>query len=292
MSEPLDRRRRILVNRSEVLTDAALREAAADLGLRVDAKTRLADAVDIDRSGLSDEAYRYALRAHLDWVVSDLATTRAEFAVEFDGPSHDTPAVRRRDAVKNEVCERLGLPVLRVGAAVLRPAAQRTVLGLLLEAWVGWRGFVAAQERGDLPYDEVFDAASFVSLDPDTGELLMPLDLTQPVRRRVVRMAAAGVLARPFVAHAYRGPRAETPDTAEAFAWAHTTDGRVVIGHARVREYSFPAVLSFDLADGLAHLDLGDHLARWREGDESIPVSEAEAHRQLPNLGIGWSGGA
>lgn len=47
----LDRRRRILVNDAEALTDAALREAATDLGLRVDAKVRLADAVDIDRSG-------------------------------------------------------------------------------------------------------------------------------------------------------------------------------------------------------------------------------------------------
>jgi hypothetical protein len=47
-------------------------------------------------------------------VVSDLATTRAEFAVEFDGASHDTPDARRRDATKNEVCDRLGLPILRV----------------------------------------------------------------------------------------------------------------------------------------------------------------------------------
>jgi ADP-ribose pyrophosphatase YjhB (NUDIX family) len=62
----MDRRRRILVNNAEALTDAALREAATDLGLRVDAKVRLADTVDIDRSGLSDDAYRYALRAHLD----------------------------------------------------------------------------------------------------------------------------------------------------------------------------------------------------------------------------------
>ena len=58
MSEPLDRHRRILVNRSEALTDGAPRDAASSLGLRVDAKVRIADAVDIERSGLSAEADR------------------------------------------------------------------------------------------------------------------------------------------------------------------------------------------------------------------------------------------
>jgi very-short-patch-repair endonuclease len=287
----VDRRRRILVNNAEALTDAALREAATDLGFRIDAKVRLADAVDIDRSGLSDDAYRYALRAHLDWVVSDLDTTRAEFAVEFDGASHDTPDARRRDATKNEVCDRLGLPILRVDAAVLRPAAQRTVLGVLLETWAAWRAFNQAQDTGTVPEDEPFNAYGFVNLDPDTGDIVQPLDFTAAVRKRIRRMAEAGVLTHRFVATAYRGGISGEP--AEGYAWVYTTDDRVVVGHARARDYSFPAVLPSDLADSLAHLDLGDRLARWREGDETIPLNRTDAEARLPRIGSGsdWSGG-
>ena len=290
---PIDRRRRILVNDAEALTDAALREAAAGLGLRVDAKIRLADAVDIDRSGLSDEAFRYALRAHLDWVVSGLATTRTEFGVEFDGPWHDTPEAQRKDAIKNEVCERLGLPILRVNAAVLRPTAQRTVLAMLVESWSVWQAFNAAQEAGTVAWDEPFDVLGFVDLDPDTGDLVVPLDLTAAVRRRIRRMAAAGVLASQHPTIAFTEARPDGQRGAVAFAWVRTSDGRVVIGHARVRDYSFPPVLPTDLADSLAHLALGDQLARWREGDETVPVSAGEAEAMLPKLGRdpGWYGG-
>lgn len=292
MSGPFDRRRRILVNRSEALTDAALRDAASGLGLRVDAKVRIADAVDIERSGLSAEAYRYALRAHLDWVVSNGATTQAEFGVEFDGPSHDAPTARRRDALKDEVCARLGLPLLRVGAAALRPTSRRTVLGVLLEAWEGWRGFVEAQEAGRIAPDEPFDARAFVELDPDTGEIVVPLDLTAPVRRRVARMAARGILAQGWVSTAFRGARGER-EWAEGYAWVPTADGREAIGHARVRGYSFRPVDPADLADSLAHLDLGDQLARWREGDDTIPVAASRAARLHPDISTdgGWSGG-
>lgn len=66
--------------------------------------------------------------------------------------------------------------------------------------------------------------------------------------------------------------------------------------HAWVHEYSLPAALPFDLAESLAVLDLGDRLDRWREGDETIPVSEAEAEALLPSLGgrsdWSFSGGA
>lgn len=278
----MDRRRRVLVNGDEVLTDAALREAATGLDLRIDAKVRVVDALDIDRSGLSDEQYRYALRAHFDWVVSDAATTRPEFAVEFDGPSHDSPDARRRDALKNAVCAKLGLPILRVGHAVLRPTAQHTVLGVLLECWTAWRGFIDAQERGELAYDEVYDPLAFIELDPDTDAIVQPYNIARRVQQRIARMARAGVLARRIPVVAFRSHWMGGPEGTESYAWVATTDRRIVIGHASVREYSFPGVEPIDLAEGLALLDLGDRLAAWREGDETIPVSAEVAERVLP----------
>ncbi len=116
----LDRRRRILVNGDEVRTERALREAVASVGYRLDAKVRVADALNIDHSGLSSAAYGYALRSHFDWVISDLGTTIPEFAVEFDGPSHDRQDVRTRDALKGRNLPAPQLPL----ASHRRPNAE------------------------------------------------------------------------------------------------------------------------------------------------------------------------
>ena len=117
----MDRRRRLLVNEGEIRTDEALREAAEGIGFRVHAKVRLADALAVDRSGLSTEAYSYALWSHFDWVVADEKSSRPEFAVEFDGESHVEAQARRRDALKDEICARLGLPLLRIDSEAYRP---------------------------------------------------------------------------------------------------------------------------------------------------------------------------
>lgn len=45
----------------------------------------LKDAVDLNNSGLSDERYSYAMRAHLDFVVTERPSSRILFAVEYDG---------------------------------------------------------------------------------------------------------------------------------------------------------------------------------------------------------------
>lgn len=106
----MDRRQPLLVNEGEFRTDEALREAAAEVGYGVHTKVRIADALAIDRSGLSGEAYGYALRAHFDWVVTDLETTKPEFAVEFDGDSHQDEKVRHRDGLKDAICDRRAHP--------------------------------------------------------------------------------------------------------------------------------------------------------------------------------------
>lgn len=145
----MDRRRSLLVNIGEAETDAVLRETADKLGSRVFVKPRLADVVDIDRSGLSNEEYAYALKAHLDFVLAGAPNGQAFFAVEFDEPYHDTdPAARRRDAMKNAICERLGLPLLRIDADYLRRIQDFRLLAWLVELWFLDDAFSAAQARG------------------------------------------------------------------------------------------------------------------------------------------------
>ncbi len=281
----MDRRRPLLVNEGEVRTDGALRDAAAALGYGVHAKVRVADALSIDRSGLTDEQYGYALRSHFDWLVTDTATVRAEFAVEFDGASHEDDKVLRRDALKNEICRALGLPLLRVSWFGLRPTIRDTVLWYLVESWALWRGWCEAQEKGQIPDDEIFEPWLF--LEPTDDHTLLFRDMAAPARGLVDRLWRTGAVTLPGPSYAYRSDPPGDPGHVAAYAWVPTADGHLVIGRARISAYSFPAVLDVDLADDLAHLDLAGRLSRWTEGDTSV----LEEPGTLPAFGYGWSGG-
>ncbi len=283
------RLRPLLVNAGEVRTDAARREAAAALGDRVRPKVRVADVLDIERSGLSNEAYSYALRSHFDWVVYDAETNLAEFAVEFDGASHDDPAARRRDATKNEVCAALGLPLLRIDRTAYRPTARRTVIGYLVESWAAYRGFCEGQKRGDIPADEIFMPWAVLDVGDD-GQVSFR-DISGYARRMVERLHVSGQVTEWGPTSACRGSSEGDREHAEGFAWVGTPNGQLVVGHARIRAFSFPAVGDSDLAEDLALLDLADRLSRLTEGDQGVLVEPKTAGLPALGPGSGWSWG-
>lgn len=59
----MNRRKRLLVNSYEGVVDAELRKVVERCGGRISMKTRIADALEIAKSGLSDLEYDYALVA-------------------------------------------------------------------------------------------------------------------------------------------------------------------------------------------------------------------------------------
>ena len=103
-----------LLNRSEEKAYRELQEIAAAYGYDVYIKMRLADILRIDRSGVTKELYSFALQSHFDFLVADEAY-HPLFAVEFDGPTHATLKQAARDTKKDMLCERFGLPLLRIG---------------------------------------------------------------------------------------------------------------------------------------------------------------------------------
>jgi len=109
-----------LLNLPEAETDRRLREICEDFDARVFAKIRVADVLPIEQSGIDDELYRYALQAHFDFVVSD-GRSNPLFVVEFDGAGHAEPDAQRRDKMKNDLCERFEVPLLRVNRRYLNP---------------------------------------------------------------------------------------------------------------------------------------------------------------------------
>lgn len=285
----MDRRKALLVNIGEVETDAVLREVAAKLGVRVFAKPRLADVVNIDRSGIADEEYRYALKAHLDFVVAEVADGRPHFAVEFDGPSHATDRAARRDAMKNAICERLGLPLLRIDANYLQTVKGFRLVAWLVELWFLHEAFCDAQERGQIPWDEPFHPYSVVDQD-EYGRWVFPYGLADDASKSLRHAYEEGQCLSPFPNHLFR----TTEDAGEAYALLPVAHEQWLISHVRVCPFRFPPVTPGELANDLAIVDVAAKLEELERG-EAVAAGREQYNAVMANLegGMrpGWSFG-
>jgi hypothetical protein len=152
-----------LLNSYEEVTYERVREVAGRNGAHVFSKVRIADAIPLNNSGVSDADFSFALKAHLDFLVTD-ANYSTLFAVEFDGPTHRTDTQQQRDRQKDTLMERFTLPLLRINANYLnRKYRDLDLLTYFVEVWFLRDAFFKAQESGHVPVDEPFDPASVLS---------------------------------------------------------------------------------------------------------------------------------
>ena len=147
----MDRRAKIL-SFSEALTRRKLQQALDGRGCEIHPKMRMADALQIDQSGLSTAEYTYALRAHFDFVIS--RRNKALFAVEFDDDTHwKNSLVMQRDRVKESICEALGMPLLRIDHPILTTQfGQFRVIAWLVDLWFDHETLQNLQASGYLPF--------------------------------------------------------------------------------------------------------------------------------------------
>lgn len=299
----MDRRRLILSNQYEAETHRVLEETASKLGARVFPKIRIADVLDVSRSGLRGDEYQYALKAHFDIVVTD-ESSKTQFAVEYDGRGHETdPDTIRRDALKNSICDKLGLPLLRIGDELFRKVGRFSLLGWLAEVWFLNEAFTQAQERGEVPYDEIFhhstilgfayrDQSELVHID-DLGSQEQVRLLHEHVGRMVItRPYDPFIPSRAYIQRVYHTGACRRPRPDEqlgtdpsgysvAVAILPVGDDRYIIGHARVRTFKFPPVAPSELAAELAVVDAANRLLRFREGkDEANSSADVEMWRR------------
>lgn len=144
-------------NRGERAVYEMVQEIAGHHEASVFPKMRVADVLPIERSGISDRYYTYALQAHFDFLVAD-DQGRPKLAIEFDGSGHD-PA---KDHLKNELCEQFGLPLVRITSQHLRARNfEHTAVAFLVYQLFGVESFL--ERFGDDPY-ETYDPLFFVSV--------------------------------------------------------------------------------------------------------------------------------
>jgi hypothetical protein len=156
-----------LIKRSEEQTMVELNSIVSPYGLHVNTKIRIADIISIEGSGISKELYTYALMAHFDFLVTD-ETYIPQFAVEFDGPSHDAADARILDAKKDELCRVFDFPLLRVKINYLpKKYNSLSLLEWIIDVYYLQKAFDEAQEKGQVPYDEPFDPLLIISFGVD-----------------------------------------------------------------------------------------------------------------------------
>src|SRR5260370_11392963 len=160
MSQRPELLRRLLVNRYEEYTHTALEQAVGNEGGRVSPKVRLADIVNLDAicdsHGLTPSEFHTALQMSFDFLVTDDESAPL-FAVEFDGPRHHDPDVARRDRLKNRLCEKAGLQLLRIESEYLEPVGRfPTMVQWLPELPVLWGKIGQAPARSQIPPKEPF----------------------------------------------------------------------------------------------------------------------------------------
>jgi hypothetical protein len=147
-----------LLNPSESAVDKELLEITSGTGMRVFAKTRLSDVIKKGRSFLMQREFDFYTRSHFDFVLTD-NSSRPLMAVEYDGPIHAQDKVQReRDEIKDELCRRAELGLLRINDRyVTRLENGMTLLRWIIEVREIAKAFNEAQINGQIPWDEPFD---------------------------------------------------------------------------------------------------------------------------------------
>lgn len=99
---------------------------------RIFAKVKLADILEIRGSGLDDEHFAYASRAHFDFII--VKDNAVKFAIELDGPRHyQTDGTRHRDHMKHFICRYFDFELLRIDLGYLNETRNSHVLPILLQ---------------------------------------------------------------------------------------------------------------------------------------------------------------
>jgi hypothetical protein len=244
-----------LLNLHEDATHKKLRAVCVDWDAHVYPKVRVADVLSIERSGISDSDYRYALQSHFDFVVTDSEHSPL-FAVEFDGPSHFADDQRRKDTIKDQLCARQDFPLLRLKSNhLLRRYRDLDILTWIVECWFLQRAFDDAQERGQLPPDEGFDPL-FVIRGAAGSKNKFPLWLSLDIREQIIKLADTGKIL-DHVATSAIGWDAE--NNARALAVIRISEKHGAIATTAVRQQLFPMPVP-ELASELIMFQLYEEL--------------------------------
>ncbi|MBX9788875.1 MAG: DUF2726 domain-containing protein [Pirellulales bacterium] len=258
-----------LLTQAEEATNDILKPLCEKWGAHAFVKVRLADILPIENSGIDDSDFRFALQSHFDFVVAD-TDIRPLFAVEFDGRTHASDVQQQRDRRKNQLCERFGLPLLRINSRYLvSKYRQMDVLSWFVNYWFASRMIDDAYEQGQIPPDEYVDPAMFLSLPGSNEEF--PLWLTADVLCRIRELHEHG---RCLDASPSSFVGSDESGNCRAISYLRITETSAVYALTGMRGQQFPVPAS-EVLEAIALNDLYEQLSDVIERHQQArPIEE------------------
>jgi hypothetical protein len=260
-----------VMNLSEAQTHESLRRVAEAWSANVFPKIRVADVLPIENSGIADDLYSFALKAHFDFVVTDEEFLPA-FAVEFDGVGHIETRQVERDQRKDALCENFEFPLLRVNANYLPPRFGRIdLLTWFATTWFCQREHARQQVTGQIAADDPFDPR-FVITSPGHNAQ-WPLWISRRVQGRLRDLYLEGKVI--DFCHSVVVIK-DKEGTIRSLAWILLTPESGAISRTAFRASLFHAG-AVEAAEQVAVFGLGEEVSDILSGATSpIPVEQIE----------------
>ncbi|WP_078495753.1 DUF2726 domain-containing protein [Streptomyces xiaopingdaonensis] len=179
---------RAFENQSEKRTRRIIEIATRDTVYWVNAKTRLED-VFAPSEGDSNRERSFLRYAHFDYTLHRQSSSEAIWAFEFDGPGHTSdPDVIRRDLLKNRICARANLPLLRIEDDLLAAIDGISLLEWLIRRWMIHEKImprmIEGRDRAAADYSEQdwgeFKVTDGIFITPPELDVNFLFDLTNP----------------------------------------------------------------------------------------------------------------
>lgn len=122
------------------MSEVEIRTALGDSGFRVLPRLPLEKVVQREKGErLSNADKKFLQTGELDFVIAN-AEGYAEFAVEFDGPTHNLYEKKKRsDIRKNRICSVASLPLVRITDIHLKKHEKTTLLGYIVRRFISWQ---------------------------------------------------------------------------------------------------------------------------------------------------------
>jgi hypothetical protein len=200
--------------------------------------------------GVTTHQWNSALRTRFDFVVCDARGYAPLFAVEFDDPAGRRADSERDERMKNAVCDAVGLELLRIESATLRPGSDgRRIVEYVIDARTFMESTLEREEASDLLPDGPLNYRDIIGRLPD-GRSGFVNDLGALARVAAVDAYAGRQLTDPII----RGLHVCWKDgPAEGWAWVEVRDRRCIFERARLWQHRFscgvdPGRLAEDLA--------------------------------------------
>lgn len=264
------------LNKYEQITYSKIKAVTDNVGAHVFSKVRLIDALQVNRSEISNSDFRFVLQSHVDFLVTD-SKYFPLFSAEYDGPTHITPEQSRRDVVKNHLLKQFGHSFIRINSRYLDKKYRGwDLLTYFIDIWFLSEAFDEAQQLGYIPYDEPFDPASIIS-DGIPGGHLWPYRLSIEHQKRIEKLWKEGKVAQMIPCH-WIGE--DKQGNLRGISWIFFDKCRGIYIETGMREQNFHVVSYSDLLSELTTFELYEKLDEIIRGKRK-PMSSERIDAQI-----------